>query len=144
MDRGASSSANTQYRADLGFLAELEAPRSSSRGTKGIPSSTRKESSYKRDSVVDVHSSGPAVANGFKRHYPKDRCESHRLCCHRAPSYSVLLQLGFTKPRSYPRAGELLPHRFTVSYSVAETGRLLFCGTFRRSPGAVVNGQLTL
>jgi len=38
------------------------------------------------------------------------------LRCHRKPSYSVLLQLGFTKPRSHPRAGELLPHRFTVSY----------------------------
>lgn len=38
------------------------------------------------------------------------------LRCRRKPSYSVLLQLGFTKPRSHPRAGELLPHRFTVSY----------------------------
>ncbi len=26
---------------------------------------TRKESGYKRDSVLDDHSSGPAVANGF-------------------------------------------------------------------------------
>ncbi len=39
------------------------------------------------------------------------------LRCRRKPSYSVLLQLGFTKPRSHPRAGELLPHRFTVSCS---------------------------
>ena len=37
------------------------------------------------------------------------------LRCRKKPSYSVLLQLGFTKPRSHPRAGELLPHRFTVS-----------------------------
>ena len=40
---------------------------------------------------------------------------SRRPRCRRWPSYSVLLPLGFTKPRSYPRAGELLPHRFTFA-----------------------------
>ncbi len=32
----------------------------------------------------------------------------------------ALLQLGFTKPRSYPRAGELLPHRFAVFTTLGE------------------------
>ena len=63
------------------------------------------------------HSSRLTVADELKRRYPKARRGSRRsLVSERKPSYSVLLQLGFTKPRGHPRAGELLPHRFTVTY----------------------------
>lgn len=65
------------------------------------------------------------------------------------PSYLVLLRLGFTKPTSHLVAGELLPHRFTFamrseSCDAARIRHLLFCGTFRRSPGVVVNDQSAL
>ena len=30
--------------------------------------------------------------------------------------YSVLLRPGFTRPEGYPPAGELLPHRFTLTF----------------------------
>jgi len=41
--------------------------------------------------------------------------------------YLVLLQAGFAKPRRHRRAGELLPHLFTLTPFL---GRCIFCGTF--------------
>lgn len=37
--------------------------------------------------------------------------------CHEdiLPSYSVLHQVGFTRPADHPAAGELLPHHFTLT-----------------------------
>lgn len=46
------------------------------------------------------------------------------------PSCSVLLRVGFAKPASRLAAGELLPHRFSLT--CAGRRRFVFCGTFLR------------
>jgi hypothetical protein len=42
------------------------------------------------------------------------------------PPYTVLLQVGFTRPVSHLTAGELLPHHFNLTGKPA----VCFCGTF--------------
>ena len=52
------------------------------------------------------------------RHYPGNDAGNVLESELSAPPYSVLLQLGFTKPESHPPAGELLPHRFTLAATI--------------------------
>src|SRR5205085_6962910 len=46
-----------------------------------------------------------------------------------APSYLVLLRVGFAWPAGHPAAGGLLPHHFTLT---GAGRRCHFCGTFLR------------
>ena len=50
-------------------------------------------------------------SNSTRRHRTRTAFRNFRP----APSYVVLLRLGFTKPQSYLCAGGLLPHRFTFA-----------------------------
>src|SRR5437763_3413937 len=55
------------------------------------------------------HPSGPSVARRLERPYPRTGRASLW------SSYSVLLQVGFSRPAGLPAAGGLLPHHFTFA-----------------------------
>lgn len=44
----------------------------------------------------------------------------------------TLLRIGFTKPTRHRIAGELLPHRFSLTSDLRSLRRFTFCCTFRR------------
>ena len=83
------------------------------------------------------HSSCPRIAPGVERPYP--RATDGRP----SPPIWPCSRWGLPCTRHYWRAGELLPRLFNLT--VRESGRrYVFCGTFLRSLGAVVNGHPVL
>ena len=73
-----------------------------------FPYFSKCDQAYKPSSVVDSHLSWPGVATRLAP--PPRNAQGYAKC-----SSTVLLRIGFTGPRSLPRAGELLPRLSTLT-----------------------------
>jgi hypothetical protein len=83
------------------------------------------------------HSSSPLIAQGLERPYPR------ALGGPPNPPIWPCTRWGLPSARHYWRTGELLPRLFNLTCRRGGW-RCIFCGTFPRSLGAVVNGHLVL
>ena len=83
------------------------------------------------------HSSCPLIAQGVERPYPRVKGGQP------SPPIWSCSRWGLPSTRHHWRTGELLPRLFNLTGH--ESGRrYVFCGTFPRSLGAVVNGHPVL
>ena len=83
------------------------------------------------------HSSSPSIARGVKRPYPR------ALGGPPSPPIWSCSRWGLPCIRHHWRTGELLPRHFNLTRRRSGR-RYVFCGTFPRSLGAVVNGHPVL
>lgn len=83
------------------------------------------------------HSSSPLIAQGFQRPYPRAMGGPPD------PPIWPCTRWGLPSVRHHWRTGELLPRLFNLTRR-RSGWRYVFCGTFPRSLGAVVNGHPVL